>query len=140
MPASSLKQWLKLARLQSGAATAITPVFGAALLMSEDGLDITHLIILFLIGLLFHFFGFLRDLGATTFLISEIPMGSDRLVAYQEDFLSDGILYLRQYEVGETDVQLRLRCVKMRRTNHDRGYFTLMRANENFSVTSVITE
>ncbi len=89
---------------------------------------------------LFHFFGFLRELGSTTFLISEIPMGSDRLVAYQEDFLSDGILYLRQYEVGETDVQLRIRCVKMRRTNHDRGYFTLMRSDEHFMVTSAITE
>lgn len=89
---------------------------------------------------LFHFFGFLRELGSTTFLISEIPMGSERLVAYQEDFLSDGILYLRQYEVGETDVQLRIRCVKMRRTNHDRGYFTLMRSDEHFMVTSAITE
>jgi KaiC/GvpD/RAD55 family RecA-like ATPase len=89
---------------------------------------------------LFHFFGFLRGLGATTFLISEMPMGSDRLVAYQEDFLSDGILYLRQYEVGETDVQLRIRCVKMRRTDHERGYFTLMRSDEHFMVTSAITE
>lgn len=89
---------------------------------------------------LFHFFGFLRGLGATTFLISEIPMGSDRLVAYQEDFLSDGILYLRQYEVGETDVQLRIRCVKMRRTDHERGYFTLMKSDEHFMVTSAITE
>jgi KaiC/GvpD/RAD55 family RecA-like ATPase len=89
---------------------------------------------------LFHFFGFLRDLGATTFLISEIPMGSDSLVAFHEDFLSDGILYLRQYEVGETDVQLRIRCVKMRRTDHERGYFTLMKSDENFMVTSAISE
>jgi KaiC/GvpD/RAD55 family RecA-like ATPase len=89
---------------------------------------------------LFHFFGFLRELGSTTFLISEIPTGSDRLVAYQEDFLSDGILYLRQYEVGETDVQLRIRCIKMRRTAHERGYFTLMKADDHFMVTSAITE
>lgn len=89
---------------------------------------------------LFHFFGFLRGLGATTFLISEIPMGSDSLVAFHEDFLSDGILYLRQYEVGETDVQLRIRCIKMRRTNHERGYFTLMKSDKNFMVTSAISE
>lgn len=89
---------------------------------------------------LFHFFGFLRGLGATTFLISEIPMGSDSLVAFHEDFLSDGILYLRQYEVGETDVQLRIRCVKMRRTDHERGYFTLMKSDKNFMVTSAISE
>lgn len=89
---------------------------------------------------LFHFFGFLRGLGATTFLISEIPMGSNNLVAFHEDFLSDGILYLRQYEVGETDVQLRIRCVKMRRTDHERGYFTLMKSDKNFMVTSAISE
>lgn len=89
---------------------------------------------------LFHFFGFLREIGATTFLISEIPFGSSKLVPYHEDFLADGIFYLRHYEVGETDVQLRIRCVKMRRANHRQGYFTLMRANDRFMVTSVITE
>jgi 4-hydroxybenzoate polyprenyltransferase len=58
MLASTLKQWLKLSRLQAGAATAITSVFGAILLMPKDGVDIPHLMVLFLIGLLFHFYGF----------------------------------------------------------------------------------
>jgi 4-hydroxybenzoate polyprenyltransferase len=54
----SVKQWLKLVRLQTGAATAITAVFGAILLMPKDNLDILHLTLLFIIGLLFHSFGF----------------------------------------------------------------------------------
>jgi 4-hydroxybenzoate polyprenyltransferase len=58
MPTSTVKQWLKLVRLQSGAATAITAVFGAIILMPKDEINITHLMILFAIGLLFHFYGF----------------------------------------------------------------------------------
>jgi circadian clock protein KaiC len=89
---------------------------------------------------LFHFYSFLKSLDATTFLISEIPYGSKRLVPYDEDFLSDGIFLMKQYEMGETDVQLRIRCVKMRRTPHQTGYFTLIRRPDGFAVTNVISE
>jgi KaiC/GvpD/RAD55 family RecA-like ATPase len=89
---------------------------------------------------LYHFFGFLKELGTTTFMVSEIPFGKDQLVSYDEDFLADGILLLKQYEVGETDVQLRIRCVKMRKVNHFQGYLTLMRADDKFMVTRVISE
>lgn len=89
---------------------------------------------------LYHFFGFLKDLGTTTFMVSEIPYGKDQLVSFGEDFLADGILLLKQYEVGETDVQLRIRCIKMRKVNHFQGYLTLIRADEKFMVTRVISE
>ncbi len=89
---------------------------------------------------LFHFFGFLKSLNATTFLVSEIPYGGTKLVRHEEDFLADGIFLLKQYEVGETDVQLRLRCVKLRRTPHHPGYYALIRRDEGFAVTNVITE
>lgn len=88
---------------------------------------------------LFHFFNFLRELGQTTFLISEVPVGSSRLAKYGEDFLADGVFLLRHYDVGETGVQLRLRCVKMRRTQHEEGYFALDRDNNGFYVTNVIS-
>ncbi|UCE73886.1 MAG: UbiA family prenyltransferase [Methanomassiliicoccales archaeon] len=61
MPASAVRQWLKLARLQAGCATAITSVFGAILLMPRYGIDVVHLFILFIIGLLFHFYGFVLN-------------------------------------------------------------------------------
>jgi len=90
---------------------------------------------------LFHFFGFLRGLDATSFLISEVPSGNDgRIGRYDEEFLADGILYLRQFEKGETDVQLRLRCIKMRRTKHDHGYFALIWEHNRFQLARAISE
>ncbi len=58
MLARTLREWFKLVRLQSGAATAITAVFGAILLMPGHNINILHLMMLFVIGLLFHFYGF----------------------------------------------------------------------------------
>jgi len=90
---------------------------------------------------LFHFFGFLKSLQATCFLISEVASGaSGRLSAFDEEFLTDGILVLRHFEKGETDVQLRLRCVKMRRAQHEHGYYALIRNNGRFQITRAITE
>jgi len=90
---------------------------------------------------LFHFFGFLRSLRATTFLVSEIPGGDDgRLCMFDEDFLSDGVLLLRTIEKGDSDVQLRIRCVKMRRTKHEREYYALTRNDGEFRITRAISE
>jgi len=90
---------------------------------------------------LFHFVGFLRSLGATTFLLSEVPSGNDgRIARYDEDFLADGVLVLRHFEMGETDVQLQLRCVKMRRTKHEHGYFALIRTADKFMIRRAISE
>ena len=90
---------------------------------------------------LFHFFGFLRSLGATTFLICEIPSGGDgRIGRYDEEFLSDGILHLRHARVGDAGVQLRIRCVKMRRSRHEPGEYALVRSPEKFAITRVISK
>ncbi len=90
---------------------------------------------------LFHFFGFLRSLNATSFLITEIPSGSHgALGRYDEEFLADGILYLRQAAIGETDVQLRIRCIKLRRSKHEHGDFALVRSGDRFQITRVISK
>jgi KaiC/GvpD/RAD55 family RecA-like ATPase len=89
---------------------------------------------------LFHFFGFLKRLGVTTFLISEMTPGSDALGPYREDFLVDGTILLKQHEVGETEVQLRIRCVKMRHVNHYRGYYALIHRDDGFMATRVISD
>jgi len=90
---------------------------------------------------LFHFFGFLKSLQATTFLISEVSSGNNgRIGRFDEEFLADGILYLRQFEKGETDVQLRIRCVKMRRTRHEQGYFALLCDRGRFQIARAISE
>ncbi len=89
---------------------------------------------------MFHFLSGLRELGLTTFLIAETPFGSTRLSQWGEDFLADGILNLRQVEVGETEVQLRLRCVKMRWMNVDHNAFALNHDGEKFFVTHIISK
>lgn len=89
---------------------------------------------------LFHFFGFLRKQGVTTLLISEMTPGSDAYGPYREDFLADGNILLRLHEVGDTDIQLRIRCMKMRHANHHRGYFALIHRGDRFMVTPVISE
>ena len=90
---------------------------------------------------LFHFFGFLRSLNATSLLISEIPSGSQGAYGrYDEEFLADGILHLKHAPIGDTDVQLRIRCVKMRRSKHEHGDFALVRTGDAFQITRVISK
>ncbi len=90
---------------------------------------------------LFHFFGFLRSLNATSLLISEVASGSQLSFGrYDEEFLADGILHLRMAPIGETDVQLRIRCVKMRRSRHEHSDFALVRSSDRFQITRVISK
>jgi len=83
---------------------------------------------------LFHLFGALKDLGLTIFLIAEIPFGSNQITKFGEDFLADGILHLKQAELNDSDVVLRLRCIKMRMVDADYSSFTLLHDGASFSV------
>src|SRR5256885_8384025 len=90
---------------------------------------------------LFHFFGFLKSLHATCFLISEVPSGNHgKLSSFEEEFLADGILYLGHFAKGATDMQLRLRCVKMRRARHALGSFALSRDDGRFQIARPTSE
>ncbi len=89
---------------------------------------------------MFHFLTALKEFDLTTFAIAETAFGEPRLAKWGEDFLADGILQLRQVEVGETDVQLRLRCVKMRWMNHDHNALALNHDGDRFFVTHVISK
>ena len=90
---------------------------------------------------LFHFFGFLKSLHATCFLISEVPSGDHgKLSSFEEEFLADGILYLGHFAKGATDMQLRLRCVKMRRARHALGSFALSRDDGHFRIARPTSE
>ena len=87
---------------------------------------------------MFQLFTALKELGLTTFLIAETPFGSNTLTEFGEDFLADGILQLRHVEVGETDVQLRIRIVKMRMMRHVHNYLALTHDGERFVATPVL--
>ncbi|MGM0510220.1 MAG: RAD55 family ATPase [Thermoplasmatota archaeon] len=83
---------------------------------------------------LFYFFEGLRDIGLTTFLISEIPKGEDVYGIYGvEDFLSDGIFHLKAEE-KQTGTNLYLKIVKMRQTNHQKGFQPLIFEDGRFEV------
>lgn len=88
---------------------------------------------------LFHIFTELKELGATIFFITEVPLGSKVLSRYGEDFLADGVFLLQHVEVGETDVQLRLRVVKMRNTSHQYGWFAIHHDGQRFLVSQVLS-
>lgn len=89
---------------------------------------------------LFHFFGFIRKLGITGFIISELKPGNEEISAYGEDFLADGTIALRFHQVGEADYQLRIRCLKMRHSKVEHGYLTLIFKDGVFSATPPISE
>jgi circadian clock protein KaiC len=89
---------------------------------------------------LFHFFGFLKRLGVTTFLISETQQNGGAFGPYNEDFLADGTIQLKFVDVGETDVQLRIRAVKMRHSKIHHGYLTLIFRDGQFMATTPIAE
>jgi len=84
---------------------------------------------------IFMFFDKLRDLDITTFLVSEM-LEPDKLYYGQygvEDFLADGILHL-EMQRDERNVNLFLSVVKMRMTQHDRGYYPLIVDKGGFEI------
>ena len=94
---------------------------------------------------IFHFFEWLRDLEATTFVLTEAPpdqmmLGLDQsLPKNDEGYLSDGILHLKMHQVNDVNIQRRLRVVKMRSANHKTGFFALVFEDGNFSVTRALS-
>ena len=89
---------------------------------------------------LFYLFEWMRELNATVLLISEAS--EERLLEgkFDEGYLSDGIITLKMQLVRDTENQRRIRCVKMRETNHDPSYHSLLFSNGKFQVTKVISE
>jgi KaiC/GvpD/RAD55 family RecA-like ATPase len=87
---------------------------------------------------LFCFFEWLRNLELTTFMISEMPNDSARYASHDIDFVADGIIHLMLHELREGEVQRRLRCVKMRGTDHNMSYFTLLYNHGRFEVSPAI--
>jgi circadian clock protein KaiC len=89
---------------------------------------------------LFHLFEWLRDLGVTTILITEMTPDTAKFANHGEDFLADGIIYLRMAEIGDVSVQRQIRCVKMRSVNHNGDYHSLLFDNGRFKATKSIAQ
>ncbi len=90
---------------------------------------------------IFRFFEWLRSLRITTFIISEMPVGPFTCYGTMDtDFLSDGIIHMSMAQVGDTEVHRRIRCVKMRDTDHATSFFSFLKNKNGFSVTRAISE
>ena len=74
---------------------------------------------------IFQMFEWLRDLKATTFLISEMRK-SDEFGTHGEEFLADGIIHVKMERVDDAKIERRIRCVKMRGTPHSPNYYALV--------------
>jgi len=89
---------------------------------------------------LFQFFEWLRDLDATILVVAEIKANAQDYGTWGEDFLADAIIHLKMEKVNDSNIQRRVRVVKMRATPHSTNYHTLIFQNNQMQVTRVIAE
>jgi len=82
---------------------------------------------------LFRLLEWLRDMNMTTLLIAEMDQDSERFCNHGEGFLSDGIIHLDMRR-EDRNVNLYVSIVKMRKTNHSRGYFPLIFDEQGFEI------
>ncbi|MBU1205003.1 MAG: hypothetical protein KKE93_03790 [Nanoarchaeota archaeon] len=81
---------------------------------------------------LFYIFEFLRDVGLTTFLVSEMPINKSKYSEYEvEDYLADGIILSQQTEKFRKVIR-EISIVKMRATDCNTDVFTLEYKNKKF--------
>ncbi len=92
---------------------------------------------------IFRLFEWLRDLDITSLVITERPdwvIGGHVIQGrWDEDFLADGVIHLRQHLVSDLEVQRRIRVVKLRGTRHDTGYMALVLDDGRFKVTRAMS-
>lgn len=86
---------------------------------------------------LFYFFKSLREIGVTSFLISEMTQNSKKFSQYGvEEFLADGIIHLDFIRTGTILSKLErfLGIVKLRNTNFSTQYFPLQHLGDRFKI------
>jgi KaiC/GvpD/RAD55 family RecA-like ATPase len=84
---------------------------------------------------LFEIFAWLRELGITTFIISECASNAD--IVKDEDFLADGNIRLKK-EMQGLEAQRQIIVEKMRGAKHAMGLYSLQHDGDNFRITKVI--
>ncbi len=74
---------------------------------------------------LFKFFEWLRGMKITTILVHETSLKDIEFSDAGEGFLSDGIIHL-EMQKKDTNINLFLSVLKMRKTDHSRNYYPLI--------------
>jgi len=111
-------------------------------LLILDSLDVLEMMAKFedLRTDLYYLFEWLRGLGVTSLLIGEKPLDfSPTGNLRDEAYLADGIIHLGLHHTSDVSVQRRIRCVKMRSTKHETGYYALVWEDARFEVTRAIS-
>lgn len=93
---------------------------------------------------LFAFFEWMRELGVTSFVLTEAMPDTSWFPGHtpqrlDASYLADGVIHLKMHQVSDVAIQRRLRVVKMRGTAHETGYLALVFENGTFSVTRALS-
>jgi KaiC/GvpD/RAD55 family RecA-like ATPase len=89
---------------------------------------------------LFYFFEWMRGLNSTVLLTVESPADRIAHMGKDETYLADGIIALSTQDLSDVDVQRRIRCLKMRETNHSMDSFTFLFENGRFMAIRAISK
>jgi KaiC/GvpD/RAD55 family RecA-like ATPase len=89
---------------------------------------------------LFYLFEWLRELNSTVILTSESKSDAMLDPVRDEAFLADGIISLSIQDISDVEVQRRIRCIKMRATNHSMDSFTFLTEKEKFMAVKAISK
>jgi len=73
---------------------------------------------------IFYVFEFLRDLNITSYVLTETPRDGSRIGEFDEDFLSDGIIYIRLTSYRRKQIR-EISILKMRTTSCDHDTYSL---------------
>src|SRR3972149_1074354 len=89
---------------------------------------------------MFQLFEWLRDLKATTFLVSEMRSKNEDFGTFGEEFLSDGIIHVKMERVDDANIQRRRRGGTRRGSPHSPNFYTLIFQNGVLQVTRILSE
>jgi KaiC/GvpD/RAD55 family RecA-like ATPase len=89
---------------------------------------------------LFYFFEWMKGLNATIILTAE--SSTEHLTSENRDeaYLADGLISLSIQEISDVEAQRRIRCIKMRSTNHSMDSFTFLFENQKFMAVKSISK
>ncbi|HDD63890.1 MAG: hypothetical protein DRJ32_04520 [Thermoprotei archaeon] len=78
----------------------------------------------------------IRKFGSTAILIVEVPVGKESIGYSVEEFVADGIIFLRHYHTGHERL-IKLDIIKMRGTNHSNLSHAIHISNEGLEITGI---
>ncbi len=89
---------------------------------------------------LFYLFEWLRELNSTILLTCETPAGKLIELGNDVSYLADGIISLYIQDVSDVEAQRRIRCLKLRSTNHSMDSFTFITEGNRFMAVKAISK